>query len=66
MLVLPGATGPLGQPGWHYATDLHVQLPAGGGTRRDLVIGATGLSDSALINIAASGLHLDPPNARMT
>jgi hypothetical protein len=56
MFVLPGGTGILSQPGWHTATDLYVQLPAGRGEMRDLVIGATGLSDSTLIEIAASGL----------
>jgi hypothetical protein len=33
-----------------------VRLPAGGGTMRDLVIGASGLPDQGLIKIAASGL----------
>ncbi len=42
--------------GWSRSTMLYVQLPAGGGKVRDLVIGATGLSDSTLIKIAASGL----------
>jgi hypothetical protein len=37
-------------------TELLVQLPAGGGQMRDLVIGASGLSDSALVQIAADGL----------
>lgn len=42
--------------GWQNVTDLYVQLPAGDGKMRDLVIGATGLSDSTLIKIAARGL----------
>ena len=37
-------------------TELGVQLPAGGGKMRDLVIGARQLSDAALIKIAADGL----------
>ena len=37
-------------------TELGVQLPAGGGKMRDLVIGARQLSDAALIKIAAAGL----------
>jgi len=55
MLVLPGARGRLG-PGWHRATDLYVQLPAGGGRMHDLVIGTTGLPAPALVKIVASGL----------
>ncbi len=43
-------------PGWSSFTQLYVQLPAGGGKMRDLVIGAKQLSDSALIQIAANGL----------
>ena len=43
-------------PGWHRATNLYVPLPAGGGQMRDLVVGAQGLSDSALIKIVAGGL----------
>jgi hypothetical protein len=33
-----------------------VPLPAGGGAMRDLVIGASRLSESELIKIAAAGL----------
>ena len=55
VLVFPGDTGYL-KPGWHTATDLDVQLPTGHGKMRDLVIGATGLTDPALIKIATSGL----------
>jgi hypothetical protein len=51
----PGKPSRLG-PGWHRATNLYVPLPAGGGQMRDLVVGAQGLSDSALIKIVASGL----------
>jgi hypothetical protein len=43
-------------PGWSRFTQLYVQLPAGGGKMRDLIIGAKKLSDSALIKIAANGL----------
>jgi DNA-directed RNA polymerase specialized sigma24 family protein len=41
---------------WLRLTELFVRLPAGGGQRRDLVIGASRLSDPALIRIAADGL----------
>jgi hypothetical protein len=37
-------------------TELFVPLPAGGGEMRDLVIGASQLSESELIKIAATGL----------
>ena len=37
-------------------TELFVPLPAGGGEMRDLVIGASRLSESELIKIAATGL----------
>jgi hypothetical protein len=40
----------------HLFVQLFVQLPAGGGEMRDLVIGASRLSESELIKIAASGL----------
>lgn len=43
-------------PGWHHATNLWVQLPDGNGQLRDLVVGAAGLSDQALINLVANGL----------
>jgi hypothetical protein len=33
-----------------------VPLPVGGGKMRDLVVGAQGLSDSALIKIVTSGM----------
>ncbi|HEY7430098.1 MAG TPA: hypothetical protein VH641_05120 [Streptosporangiaceae bacterium] len=57
MDVLKGAAGKHGlAPGWHYATNLWVQLPAGNGQLRDLAVGATGLSDQALINLVAQGL----------
>jgi hypothetical protein len=55
MYVRPGGTGLLSRPGWHRATDRYVRLPVGGGTMRDLVIGASGLADRGLIKIAASG-----------
>jgi hypothetical protein len=55
VLVGRGATGYL-KPGWHTATNLDLQLPAGDGQMRDLVIGATGLTDPALIKIATRGL----------
>lgn len=42
--------------GWHTITQLVVRLPAGGGKMRDLVIGASRLSESELIRIAANGL----------
>jgi len=44
------------RPGWPRFTQLFVQLPAGGGKMRALVIGARQLSDAALIQIAANGL----------
>lgn len=44
------------RPGWSRLTQLFVRLPAGGGQMRDLVIGASQLSDAALIRIAAHGL----------
>ena len=37
-------------------TELFVPLPSGGGEMRDLVIGASRLSESELIKIAATGL----------
>jgi hypothetical protein len=40
----------------HLFTELFVPLPAGGGQMRDLVIGASQLSESELIKIAATGL----------
>jgi hypothetical protein len=40
----------------HLFTQLFVPLPAGGGEMRDLVIGASELSASELIKIAATGL----------
>jgi len=40
----------------HLFTELFVPLPAGGGQMRDLVIGASRLSASELIKIAATGL----------
>jgi hypothetical protein len=40
----------------HLFTELFVPLPAGGGEMRDLVIGASQLSGSELIKIAATGL----------
>jgi hypothetical protein len=40
----------------HSFTELFVPLPAGGGEMRDLVIGASQLSESELIKIAATGL----------
>ena len=40
----------------HLFTELFVPLPAGGGQMRDLVIGASRLSESELIKIAAPGL----------
>jgi hypothetical protein len=40
----------------HLFTELFVPLPAGGGEMRDLVIGASRLSESELIKIAAAGL----------
>ena len=40
----------------HLFTELFVPLPAGGGEMRDLVIGASQLSESELIKIAATGL----------
>jgi hypothetical protein len=40
----------------HVFTELFVPLPAGGGQMRDLVIGASRLSESELIKIAATGL----------
>jgi hypothetical protein len=40
----------------HLFTELFVPLPAGGGEMRDLVIGASRLSESELIKIAATGL----------
>jgi hypothetical protein len=43
-------------PGWHSITELFVRLPAAGGKMRDLVVGASRLSESALIRIAANGL----------
>lgn len=43
-------------PGWHSITELFVRLPAGGGRMRDLVVGASRLSESALLRIAANGL----------
>ena len=42
--------------GHHLFTELFVPLPAGGGEMRDLVIGASRLSESELIKIAATGL----------
>lgn len=42
--------------GWHSITELFVRLPAAGGRMRDLVVGASRLSESALIRIAANGL----------
>jgi hypothetical protein len=44
------------RPGWNSFTQLFVQLPDGGGTMRDLVIGAKQLSSTELIKIAANGL----------
>jgi hypothetical protein len=43
-------------PAGNSFTQLYVRLPDGGGTMRDLVIGAKQLSDAALIEIAANGL----------
>ena len=40
----------------HLFTELFVPLPGGGGEMRDLVIGASQLSESELIKIAATGL----------
>jgi hypothetical protein len=40
----------------HLFTELFVPLPAGSGQMRDLVIGASQLSESELIKIAATGL----------
>jgi len=40
----------------HLFTELFVPLPGGGGEMRDLVIGASRLSESELIKIAAAGL----------
>jgi hypothetical protein len=40
----------------HLFTELFVPLPVGGGEMRDLVIGASQLSESELIKIAAAGL----------
>jgi hypothetical protein len=40
----------------HQFADLFVPVPAGGGQMRDLVIGASRLSEPELIKIAASGL----------
>jgi len=40
----------------HLFTELFVPLPVGGGEMRDLVIGASRLSESELIKIAATGL----------
>lgn len=44
------------RPGWNSFTQLYVQLPAGDGKMRDLVIGSQQLSGPALIKIAANGL----------
>jgi hypothetical protein len=43
-------------PGRHQLTELFVRLPAGNGRVRDLVLGASRLSGSEMIRIAASGL----------
>jgi hypothetical protein len=57
MDVSKGSTSQRGlTPGWHHATNLWVPLPAGNGQLRDLVVGATGPSDQALINLVAKGL----------
>ena len=56
MDVSQGSAGQRLTPGWHHATNLWVQLPAGNGQLRDLVVGATGLSDQSLIDLVAKGL----------
>jgi hypothetical protein len=53
-IVLPAGNGI--NPRLSSFTQLFVQLPAGGGKMRDLIIGAKQLSDTELIKIAANGL----------
>ena len=54
--VLVFAFGTITAAKHHLFTELFVPLPAGRGEMRDLVIGASRLSESELIKIAATGL----------
>jgi hypothetical protein len=41
---------------------LYVEIPLGGGQQQDLVVGASGLSQTALISIVANGLSAGSPS----